>query len=128
MLHVAEAANRVTLEHHVAAVALPVDKAIPCGLILNELLTNALKHAYPADRSGTIEIRLRRLSDVQLELQVRDNGIGMADPDIRKVRGSIGLQLVVTLTEQLGGEVSIEVDHGTLVSVRFPVQPTPHGM
>jgi PAS domain S-box-containing protein len=128
VLHVAEAANRVTLEHHVAAVALPVDKAIPCGLILNELLTNALKHAYPEGRSGTIQIRLRRLPGEQLELQVRDNGIGMADPDIRKVHGSIGLQLVATLAEQLGGEVSIEVDNGTLVSVRFPAQSTPHGM
>jgi len=122
VLHVAESANRVTLEHHVEAVALPVDKAIPCGLILNELLTNALKHAYPESRTGTIEIRLRRLSDGYLELQVCDDGIGMPDPDIKKVRRSIGLQLVSTLAEQLGGEVRITVTHGTLVSVRFPTQ------
>jgi PAS domain S-box-containing protein len=128
VLHVSEAASRVTLEHHVEAVALPVDKAIPCGLILNELLTNALKHAYPEGRTGTIEIHLRRLPGMRLELQVRDNGIGMPDPDIKKARRSIGLQLVSTLTEQLGGEVGIEVANGTLVSVRFPAQSPPHGM
>jgi two-component system, sensor histidine kinase PdtaS len=120
VLHVAESANRVTLTHHIEPVALPVDKAIPCGLILNELLTNALKHAYPDGRSGSIEIRLRRLAGDRLELQVRDDGIGMPDPDIKKVRRSIGLQLVSTLAEQLGGEVSIEVAGGTQVSVRFP--------
>jgi len=122
VLQVSEAASRVTLDHHVEAVSLPVSKAIPCGLILNELLTNALKHAYPEPRCGHIEIWLRRLPEAQLELQVRDNGIGMSNPDINAARTSIGLQLVSTLAEQLGGKVSITVDSGTSVSVRFPSQ------
>ncbi len=120
VLHVSETASRVTLEHHVEAVALPVGKAIPCGLILNELLTNALKHAYPEPRRGNIEIWLRRLPEAQLELGVRDNGIGMSNPDINAARTSIGLQLVSTLAEQLGGKVSITIDGGTSVSVCFP--------
>jgi PAS domain S-box-containing protein len=126
VLHMSEASNRVTLEHHVEPVALPVGKAIPCGLILNELLTNALKHGYPDSRCGRIEIHLRRIPDAQLELQVRDDGIGMPDPDINKVRTSIGLQLVATLAEQLGGKVSIDVTDGTAVSVRFPAQSPQH--
>jgi two-component system, sensor histidine kinase PdtaS len=120
VLHVSEAANRVTLEHHVEPVALPVGKAIPCGLILNELLTNALKHGYPDGRTGNIEIQLRHVPDAQLELLVRDNGVGMSNPDIKAARSSIGLQLVSTLAEQLGGQVRIEVEGGTLVSVCFP--------
>ena len=122
VLHVSEASSRVGLQHHVESVALPVGKAIPCGLILNELITNSLKHAFPEPRTGTIEVRLQRLPDGQLELQVRDDGIGMSNPEINAPRSSIGLQLVATLAEQLGGKVSIVVDNGTTVSVRFPLQ------
>jgi two-component system, sensor histidine kinase PdtaS len=122
VLHVSEAANRVILDHQMEPIALPVGKAIPCGLILNELLTNALKHGYPDRRTGTIKLQLRRVPEAHIELQVCDDGIGMKTPDLSASRSTIGLQLVTTLAEQLGGEVSFEVHGGTSVSVRFPTQ------
>jgi two-component sensor histidine kinase len=102
--------------------ALAVDKAIPCGLILNELITNALKHAFPNERRGTIRVRLRRAGDGQFELLVADDGVGMDSGfDIARST-SLGMQLVVTLVEQLDGNLEILHGAGTTFQVRFPVE------
>jgi two-component sensor histidine kinase len=81
---------------------LRLDEATPCGLILNELLSNALKHAFPDSRPGDIWIRMRQ-SDDELALEVRDNGIGLPDGFSVAESGSLGLQVVTDLAEQLGG-------------------------
>jgi PAS domain S-box-containing protein len=96
-----------------------LDTAVPCGLILNELLTNALKYAFPDGRPGDIHIVLR--AEVgHMTLSVRDTGVGLpADLDFRHTE-SLGLQIVSLLTEQLGGTITLTRELGTAFTVTFP--------
>lgn len=108
----ADASEKIDLKIEAEDVSLPVDRAIPCGLIVNELITNALKHAFPAGRPGNIQVRLVA-QEQQTLLGVRDDGVGFpADLDFRQSR-SLGLQLVCTLANQLGGTLSLKRDNGT---------------
>lgn len=98
---------------------LTVDKAIPCGLILNELISNALKHAFPDGRHGKISVDIRPLAGRGVLLRVADDGIGIpADFSIEK-SASLGMQLVATLVAQLKGKVAIRREVGTEFSVTF---------
>jgi two-component sensor histidine kinase len=100
--HVAEV-SRISLDMELDEIAFDVDTAIPCGLILNELLTNALKYAFPDGRSGNIHITLRAAAE-QATLSERDTGIGFPEGfDFRNTE-SLGLQLVGMMTEQLRGD------------------------
>jgi two-component sensor histidine kinase len=99
--------------------ALDVDTAIPCGLILNELLTNALKYVYPDGRSGDIYIMLRADAE-HVALRERDTGIAFpAGVDFRNTE-SLGLQLVDMLTEQLGGTLTLMGEGGTMFTLSIP--------
>lgn len=111
----------VQLHMDAESIALVVGKAIPCGLILNELITNALKHAFPDERRGTIRLHLRR-ADGDLEIEVADDGIGMSSSYDPATSGSLGLQLVWTLVEQLHGKLEIIRKSGTAFRMRFPVE------
>jgi two-component sensor histidine kinase len=105
--------KRIRLEIDAQEASMVVDTAIPCGLIINELLTNALKHAFPNRRKGTIHLAFRRLQGEMYELLIQDDGIGIPkDVDIRKT-DSLGLRLVNALVEQLGGTLEMERDGGT---------------
>ena len=110
----------IALELAIADVEMPVDKAIPCGLILNELIANALKHAFPGGRSGRIRIELRPEDPARLLLLVSDDGVGIPDLDLERVE-SLGLQLVATLTEQIGGSLEVRRGSGSVFLVRIPV-------
>lgn len=123
VLHAGDATERITLEFAFENIALPVDKAIPCGLILNELLTNVVKHAYPGRDHGTVRMTLRRLPAKRLQIEVSDRGVGMSGPHPQRAHESIGLQLISTLAEQLQGELRIDVNEGTCVQVDFPYDP-----
>ena len=91
---------------------LGIDTAIPCGLILNELLSNAYKHGFPDGASGTVTIQMRRLNDGYLTLEVSDTGKGLpADMDIGHTE-SLGMQLIHALTEQLHGTVEVRSEPG----------------
>ena len=100
-------------------ITLPVDRAIPCGLILNELLTNALKHAFPEGRRGVVRVTLRRESADMLLLGVADDGVGLAEDHDDNVNGSLGFRLVRAFAEQLGATVRVSRDEGTSVEVLF---------
>jgi PAS domain S-box-containing protein len=103
-------------------ISLGVDRAIPCGLILNELITNALKHAFPDGRQGTIRIVMRRVGVDVIELVVSDDGIGM-DPRFNpSTARSLGMQLIYTLVDQLDGQLEILHEGGTTFQIRFPVE------
>src|SRR5207244_12248006 len=93
--------TKVSLDLAIGDVALPVDKAIPCGLLLNELITNALKHAFNDGRSGTIRVALGRIDGGRLRLTVSDDGVGL--PQVYDVRNSesLSLHLGPTLSYQL---------------------------
>ncbi|HVE87933.1 MAG TPA: PAS domain S-box protein [Myxococcales bacterium] len=112
-------ADHVVLSIQVEDVPLGVDAAISCGLIVNELASNALKHAFPGGRHGRVQVRLRREGPDAL-LEVEDDGIGFpADVDFRNA-STLGLKLVSILTEQIGGTLHLERRAGTCFAVRFP--------
>jgi len=111
--------SAITLELAIEPIPLSIDRAIPCGLLINELITNALKHAFPGDRSGTVRVSLARAGDL-LRLEVRDNGVGLPDTWDAYTASSMGLQLIVTLTEQLGGTLAVDGHGGASFQVRFP--------
>lgn len=124
VLHAADAAAAgISLSIDAQAISLGVDKAIPCGLILNELLTNAMKHAFPEGVAGVIMVTLKHIGPDQVQLTVSDNGVGMQERSPAAVNASIGLQLVATLTEQLEGTMQVRSTGGTSVSVEFPDSP-----
>jgi two-component sensor histidine kinase len=100
--HVAEV-SRIGLDMELDEIAFDVDTAIPCSLILNEFLTNALKYAFPDGRSGNIHITLRAAAE-QATLSVRDTGIGFPEGFDFHNTESLGLQLVGMMTEQLRGD------------------------
>jgi two-component sensor histidine kinase len=93
--------------------ALGVDMAVPCGLIINELVSNALKHAYPDGAAGTIQVAIQRLDTGRLEIVVTDDGVGMPAPPADAPRQSLGLRLVDTLITQLDGTLTIDTNNGT---------------
>jgi two-component sensor histidine kinase/PAS domain-containing protein len=97
---------------------LSIDDAIPCGLIINELVTNSLKHAFALGSAGTIEIRMRRLPGHRLELSVADDGKGLPN-GFNPEDSASGLDLVHTFAEQLGAEVEITRQRGTRFTFRF---------
>lgn len=112
--------DRVALRFDMQKIALPVEKAIPCGLILNELITNALKHAYPDGRRGAVTIALQPGSDSELTLSVSDDGVGLSpDFDLEHCH-SLGLHLVHDLAAQLEGRVFIVQRGGTQIGVSIP--------
>ncbi len=115
------ASPNVTLSTEIAAVDLPVDKAIPCGLIINELIVNALKHAFPADRAGTIRVELARAEGNRVRLVVADDGQGM-EPSASKRSDSLGLRLVATLAQQLDGVLVTTEQPSMRVEVTFPLE------
>lgn len=106
--------------------ALPVEQAIPLGLVLNELLTNALKHAFPPGRPGRVHVGLANRGGV-LELSVQDDGVGLA-PKPPGRRESLGLQLVRDLTDQLAADFAqppVAVGTRFVVALR-PVERSSH--
>jgi two-component sensor histidine kinase len=112
--------EKVSLELAVEDVALAVDKAIPCGLILNELITNALKHAFPDGRSGRVRVELVPFGANGLRLVVRDDGVGLpAGLDVHRP-SSLGLQLVQMLAKQLHAALEVEAAEGTHVRLTVP--------
>jgi two-component sensor histidine kinase len=100
-------------------VELDINRAIPCGLIVNELVSNALKHAFPEGGPGQIRLTMEEDADKRICLSVGDNGIGLPDSvDIRKP-GTLGLQIVSDLVKQLDGTMDIDCKEGTTVTIRF---------
>ena len=110
------AAAQVQVHVEAEDIALPLDTAIPCGLVINELLTNAFKHAFPGTRTGTIRVRVVRLG-TRIHLSVEDDGVGMTSATSGK--GHIGLELVHALARQLRGELQFNAERGTRVSLNF---------
>jgi len=112
--------NKVALKYAMEDVFVLIDTAIPCGLILNELISNALKYAFPGERTGEVRMRLRQLEDNTIEIQVADNGVGApSDFDFRR-DGQLGLKSILALGEgQLHGEVHFEGNRGVTCRLRF---------
>jgi two-component sensor histidine kinase len=103
-------------------VYLSITQAIPCALILNEVISNAFKHAFQEGQKGTIEISIRREANDTIFLRVKDDGIGLPEAIDVDTTGSLGLKLIRNLVqEQLKGRLQIKRDKGTEVAVEFPI-------
>jgi two-component sensor histidine kinase len=110
----------VDLKVDVAPLHMEMGQAIPCGLLVNELVTNCLKHAFPRDRGGVVEVALRPADGSNLwRLAVSDNGVGLPDDFASKDRRSLGMQLISDLGRQLQGHIEWESVLGTRFTLMF---------
>ena len=117
--------EQVILEPNLEDIDLVLDQAIPCGLLVNELITNSLKYAWKPGQRGVITLELKEL-DGCVHLCVADNGVGLPAKFEEMNSDTLGLQLVITLVEQLEGEVSVECETGTKYLIKFDnVKPKP---
>ena len=115
----ASESDAVTLRLDIADVLLDINAAIPVALILNELMSNSLEHAFPAGGEGEISITFKPSSASKFRLTVGDSGVGMpGGMDFRKTE-SLGLQLVCLLTKQLDGEIKVDKKDGTRFTIDF---------
>ena len=110
--------DRVNIEFDMEAIEIDVDTAIPLGLIVNELLTNSLKYAFPNDRKGKIKLSLQRSAAEILLLEVADDGVGKQEDNLNKGTG-FGTQLIKLLMQQLNGEMKFQSKEGTSFSFEF---------
>lgn len=109
----------VRLDIDIKDILLDVSTAIPCGLIINELVSNSLKYAFGDGRAGEILIKLYSDKAGKLTLIVEDDGVGFPkDVDFRKTE-SLGMQLVIMLVEQLGGAIELDKSKGTAFKITF---------
>ena len=114
------APRRIRLTIDADHLALDIDKAVPCALIFHELLSNALKHGFPARRPGTIDVGLHCTSH-QLTMWVRDNGVGVPPALDWQHTNTLGLKLVSMLAEQLGGSLLLDREGGTTFTLMVPL-------
>jgi two-component sensor histidine kinase len=115
--------DRIDLTVRGHSLLLGIDRVIPCGLIVNELVANAIDHAFPHERRGHIWVTIEDASNQRVALTVRDDGVGITDEEMENAR-TFGLQIARTLTHQLDGEIAIARSGGTVVRVTFPVTHT----
>ena len=114
------APRRIRLNIHADPLTLDIDKAAPCALIFHELFSNALKHAFPAGRSGTIDVALH-CTPHQLTMWVRDSGVGVPPTLDWQHTNTLGLKLISMLTEQLGGSLRLDREGGTTFTLTIPL-------
>lgn len=116
------AANSDQIQLHIATndMFLAIDTAIPCGLIVSELVTNTIKYAFPNGKRGDLFIALGPEDDGHLTLSVRDTGVGFAEGFDWRESDSLGLQLVSTLSSQLHGTIQVDGRNGTSFKITFP--------
>lgn len=115
--------NKVKLSTNVNDILLRIDDAIPCGLIINELVSNIFKHAFPGGNLGEISIKIGLIPENELELIFSDNGVGLPeDIDLENIE-SLGLRLVNGLvTKQLKGKLEMNIKNGTEFRIRFKIR------
>lgn len=112
----------VKLKLEISPIKLSIDNAIPCGLIINELVSNALKYAFPNNQKGELTIRVYFHKN-QLRIEVEDNGIGFPESLNFRNTDTLGLQLVITLVEQLNAEIELISKEGCKFAVKMNTEP-----
>ncbi|WP_347985915.1 histidine kinase dimerization/phosphoacceptor domain -containing protein [Methylomonas sp. AM2-LC] len=110
--------EQISVDIRVVDVFLDVNTAIPCGLIINKLLTNALKHAFPHNRPRTIQVSFAKLQD-NFVLEIADNGIAVLTEQNLRKSPSLGLQLVEFLTNHLLGNMTMDTTTGCKFTLQF---------
>ena len=114
--------TRVTLKNDIENLPISINQAYPLGLVINELISNSLKYAFPVDRNGEISVSMHR-RDQELEMVIKDDGVGIADELDWKNTNTLGLKLVQTLVEnQLDGSIEQESQNGTKFTIKFNIE------
>jgi PAS domain S-box-containing protein len=111
--------EKVKVVTDIKDVTLNVDTAIPCGLIITELVSNSIAHGFPGARKGVVSISLIHRENDSFHLIVSDDGVGFEDDQDIGETNSMGLIIVKGLVEHLGGTMAIEGDHGTTITITF---------
>ena len=112
--------NKITFTLNLENINVLIDTAVPCGLIINELISNSFKHAFPGGREGNICVQLKKLEEDTIELVISDNGIGIPDGFNLLEKNTLGMQVFYNIaTEQLMGEVNIESKNGLTFTMHF---------
>lgn len=111
--------SNVSINTELDAISLPVSIAIPCGIIINEILINAIKHAFPEEKSGSVNVVLKKSSS-GVSLTISDNGVGF-QKDVQSQ--SLGMNLIHSLSEQIDGDISVESipNEGSTIKLTFKV-------
>jgi two-component sensor histidine kinase len=110
------------LKNGIEEIPISIDQASPIGLVINELISNSLKYAFPDDRTGEITVSMKKLNQ-ELELIVMDDGVGIPDGYDWKKSKSLGLKLVRTLVEnQLDGSIDLDNTSGTKFTIKFNIE------
>ncbi len=113
--------GKVSFKFDIEDVFLPIDIGIPCGLIINELISNSFKHAFPNHEKGIIKIVLQKQDNGSYRMSVTDNGIGI-DPTFRPENAnSLGMRIVFKLIQQIDGELSYNFENGTSYNILFKI-------
>jgi len=116
------AEKNITIKTDIDNITMTIEHASPFGLLLNEIITNSLTHAFPSKESGTIEVSLKSQANGSCRLMVADNGIGLPEGlDVRNTK-SLGMQLISVLSEQLNGRLTVECGGGAVFTLDFHIQ------
>ena len=118
------AESKVNINIQSDQVALDMDTAMPCGLLITEIVSNSMKYAFPQNRAGEIFIRIRKEEENKIVIQISDNGVGMPTEVSIDKSESMGLQLINALTNQLDGNLEVQRDRGTQFSITFTYPKT----
>ena len=110
---------RITITRELEQTVIDLDRAVPLGLIVSEIITNSFRHAFPAGGAGAITLRSRATETGELELELTDDGVGRSRPEDGTT--GLGSQLISILVEQIGGRVSMETEGGTRYMIRVPL-------
>ncbi len=117
--------DRISLDLDVDPVAMTIQQAVPVALLLNELISNSLKYAFPGLADGTIHVSMTRLDQDRIRLLVTDDGIGLPEDFERETDDTLGRTLISGLTSQLGGTLSVDGTSGSRFTIHFPLDPPP---
>lgn len=112
----------IVIERRLATIVLGLETAIPCGLIINELVTNAFKHAFPAGRNGRVVVELWEDDDKRIGLAVTDDGVGLPDGFSLQRGKTLGAQLMAGLVNQIEGDLRVRPGPGTRIELTFRAQ------
>jgi len=115
----------IKVETHLEPVRLGIDQAIPCGLLLNEFISNALKHAFPSDGNGQLVISLSE-DKGEISLIISDDGKGVPEDFDLRHPSTLGFEIIRTLTEQLEGTLEVKRENGTIFILKFPHKSEAH--
>jgi two-component system, sensor histidine kinase PdtaS len=118
-------AGHVVIEVEANQVRLPINEAIPCGLIVNELVSNALKHGFPDQRRGGVRVDLKHDAQGEVVLSISNDGAPIPEELNLERSGTLGLQLVQLLTRQMRGKLEVQRSNPTRFTLRFSLEPHP---